>query len=372
MKILIDARMYGLEHAGIGRYVSELVQAFAKESSDHEFVLLLRKNYFESLSLPSNFKKVLADFRHYSVAEQLRLPGIIKRVDPDISHFPHFNVPVGFRGKYVVTVHDLLMHKQKGSEATTLPMPLYFTKRLAYKTVFRQGVMNSSAIITPSLAVKDEVIGYYKIYSGKVNVIYEAAHQKTHKVRDIELSNYGLKHPYFIYTGSAYPHKNLDRAVKAVKLLNQHSEIQFAIVCSRNIFTEKLEKIIAKYYATKEVNLLGFVPDEELAALYKHSLGFVFPSLSEGFGLPGLEAMSAGAMVLASDIPVFKEIYGESAIYFDPYREESIAEAMKRVIDLGSEKKARHVAMGQKVVQKYSWEKTAKETLKLYSKVVQG
>lgn len=173
MKILIDGRLYGLENAGLGRYVMNLVTELSKLDSSNEYVLLLRKKYFDSLTLPSNWKKVLGDYRHYSFSEQFKILGIIRKEKPDITHFPHFNVPVLFRGKYIVTIHDLLMHNQVGREATTLPMFFYAVKRLGYRFVFDTAVKKSIAIIVPSKAVKNEVVNFYKISADKIHVTYE-------------------------------------------------------------------------------------------------------------------------------------------------------------------------------------------------------
>src|SRR5260221_1844917 len=139
--------------------------------------------------------------------------------------------------------------------------------------------------------------------------------------------------PYFLYVGSAYPHKNLERAIKAAVNL----KTDFYIVSSRNVFTNRLEKLVKKLKAEKYVKLLGFVPDDELQKLYKNSVGFIYPSLSEGFGLPGLEAMKAGTVVLCSYTKVFLEIYLNNAIYFDPYDVKSIMAAMERVLTLEKE-----------------------------------
>src|SRR6266478_8821121 len=109
---------------------------------------------------------------------------------------------------------------------------------------------------------------------------------------------------YFLYVGNAYPHKNLERVIKVAA----HSKVMFYIVSSRNMFTDRLEKIIKKNNAENYVKLLGFVEDEELKELYRNSIGFIFPSLSEGFGLPGLEALKNGTVLLASNIAVFREI----------------------------------------------------------------
>lgn len=168
---------------------------------------------------------------------------------------------------------------------------------------------------------------------------------------------------YFLYTGSAYPHKNLNRLMEAMVLLNKNSEekIILKIASSRDVFTKRLEKNKNEY-----VELLGFVTDEKLTELYKNSVAFVFPSLSEGFGLPGIEAFGAGTLVLASDISVFKEIYKDAAIYFNPYDFSSIEKAMQNVLALLPEDRKSKIAYAQKFVARYSWSRMAKETLKVY------
>jgi len=173
MRILIDGRLYGLENAGLGRYVMNLVNELSKLDSQNEYVLLLRKKYYNSLKLPVNWKKVLADFRHYSFAEQVKLPGIIGGEKPDLVHFPHFNVPVFYRGRYVVTIHDMLMHRFAGLSATTLPALFYLFKQSVYKFVFSMALKKAVMIIVPSETVKRDLIRYQKIDPRKVEVIYE-------------------------------------------------------------------------------------------------------------------------------------------------------------------------------------------------------
>ena len=166
---------------------------------------------------------------------------------------------------------------------------------------------------------------------------------------------------YFVYAGNAYPHKNLDRLMEAAKA----AEVDLYIASSRNVFTERLLKKKNEY-----VKLLGFVPDEKLKELYKNSVAFVFPSLSEGFGLPGIEAMEAGTLVLASDIPVFREVYKDAVIYFNPYDFSSIEKAMQNALALVDDERKSKISYAQKFVTRYSWEKMAKETLKVYEKSV--
>ncbi len=362
-KILIDARLYGLENAGLGRYLVNLVKELSLLDRNNEYIILLRKKYFNELSLPSNWKKILADFRHYSFAEQVRIPFIIKKEKPDITHFPHFNVPLTFRGKFVVTIHDMLMHKSVGLAATTLPAPLYFIKRLGYRIVFDNAVKRSLTILVPSRSVKNELIGKYRINADRVKVTYEGFDKKI-----IDGGKIDMPRPYFVYAGNAYPHKNLTGLLKAIKLLNTKSDhrIFLAIASARNIFTQRIEKMVNELGIKDNVKLLGFVPDEKLGNLYKNSVGFVFPSFSEGFGLPGLEALASGTLLLASDIAVFKEIYGDNALYFDPKRPESIANAMKMAESISIIDRRNKILSSLEFVNKYSWAKMTEETIEIY------
>ena len=173
MRIVIDARLYGLENAGLGRYTINLINELQKLDDKNEYFILLRKKYFNQLNFSPNWKKVLADINHYSLEEQTKLPKIIKDLKPDLIHFLHFNVPLFYKGKFVVTIHDLLMHKQRGLEATTLTPSRYLLKRLGYKFIFGNAVKKAVKVIVPSQAVKDEVCYYYKLNTEKVIVTYE-------------------------------------------------------------------------------------------------------------------------------------------------------------------------------------------------------
>ena len=370
MKILIDARLYGLENAGLGRYLVNLIDELANFDKKNDYVLLLRKKYYEELSVPDNWEKVLADFRHYSLAEQVRIPRIISKYQPSITHFPHFNVPLLFKGEYVVTIHDILMHKQKGRDATTLPAPLYYLKRIGYHTIFKKAVTGSRKIIVPSMFVKKELMDYYNLDKSKIEVTYEGADTgiTSRGKRKNLFDKYNITSPYFVYAGSAYPHKNLKRAIEAIVLLNEEmkEKILFVMTSSRNVFTDKLKEIVKKTKAQKYVKFLGFVPDDDLGILFKHSEGFVFPSLSEGFGLPGMEAIQAGTLVLASDIPVFKEVYKDSVLYFNPLDFSSITKIMKSVLMMPKKEREERLVKSQSFINRYSWSTMAKQTLKVY------
>jgi glycosyltransferase involved in cell wall biosynthesis len=173
MKIVIDARLYGPKDTGIGRYTQKLVENLVKIDKKNSYVILLRKDNYETLNFPNNWTKVLSDIKHYTFEEQFKLPFILYKVKPDLVHFPHFNIPILYFGKYLVTIHDLIMHKFKSGTATTRKFPIYQIWRIGYNVAFIKAVYGSKKIIVPAKAVKDEVVNYYKINPKKVEVTYE-------------------------------------------------------------------------------------------------------------------------------------------------------------------------------------------------------
>lgn len=181
-----------------------------------------------------------------------------------------------------------------------------------------------------------------------------------------------MKDDYFVYIGNAYPHKNLPRLVEAMVLLNSDRKqiVKLKISSSRGIFTDRLEKIIIDKKAEKYVELLGYVSDNDLSSLCKNSLSFVFATLSEGFGLPPKEAIESGTFAIISDIPVLKEVYKDSVLYFNPLDISSIVNTMKEIINMTGKERQEKIKYAQKFLKKYSWHQMAEETLKVYKSVV--
>lgn len=367
MKIVIDARMYGLEHAGIGRYVLNLVNQIEKLDKKNDYLLLLRKKYYQNLNFKNpRFKKVLADIPHYSLKEQIFLPGVLRKIKPDLVHFPHFNVPVFWQGDYVVTIHDLIKHQSRGMKTTTKLALFYWLKYFVYQVIVFSAVKRARKIITPSRWWKKELIKKYRLKQEKVVVAYEGAEEFLNKKPSLSgpkaLEKYGVKKPFVVYTGSLYPHKNVLRLVKAVK---QIKGLSLVIACARNIFLERFKKEIEKENNLDNVVLAGFVPDNELIVLYQEAEAFVTPSLLEGFGLPGLEAMAVGLPVVSSQASCLPEIYEKAAIYFDPLDIRDMTEKVKKVME-NEELRQGLIKKGFVQVKKYSWQKMAKEILEVY------
>ena len=386
MKIGIDCRLYGPKHTGLGRYTQNLVENLLKIDKENEYALFVKDEKTEEIGNlkikysfhPPNrrikFQIIAVDIPHYSLKEQTLFPSVINKEKVDLMHFTHFNVPVFYHGKYVVTIHDLIKHFSKGASTTTKNPLIYRLKYLGYKFVFGQAIKRAEKIIVPSQFVMEELIKQYKIAKNKIVVTYEGVDKNKKPGDNAILKKYKITKPYLLYVGNVYPHKNIEKLIEAIKILNQplitnhQSLITLVVVCARNVFSERLKKIITQSGAESFVKMAGYVPDDELAVLFWEAEAFVFPTLSEGFGLPGLEAMALGCPVICSDIPVLREVYQEAALYFDPVNPADIAEKIKLFLsDKTLQEKLKN--LGSELAGKYSWSRMAKETLSVYQSV---
>lgn len=374
MKIGIDARFWGLEHAGIGRYVIELINSLARLDRKSNYTLFIRKKHRYSFNLPKNFSTVSADINHYTLEEQWLLSEIFTKQELDLLHVPHFNVPILYKRAFIVTIHDLLWHDVQGLSVTTLNPLTYLVKYLGYKATVSHALRKARAILVPSQQIKNKLVKDHHVSQNKIAITYEAPSQVFYKGKKDKslLQKYGLTKPFIIYTGSAYPHKNIPAAGKAVKILNDRgTKLTLAVASARSVFLNKLRRQLKKDKADKSTVFLGFIPDEKLASLYQQALALVQPSISEGFGLTGLEAMAAGLPVIASNLSVFKEIYGDQALYADPESPQDIANKITKLLTTKN-LRADLSSQGKKQAAKYSWQKLSQQTLAVYKKVLKS
>jgi len=348
-KVVIDARLAGLKNAGIGRYIQMLMEHLEQIN--------------RLIDKPINIQTIRTGPRHYSLKEQLLFSSILKREHPDLVHFPHFNVSLLYNKPFVVTIHDLLWHERIGFSATTLPKWMYLIKYLGYRMVLRHAVLKSRAIIVPSQWVKKKVVERFPEAEGKINVIYEGV-SKVFKGLALPRQGQAFPYdfPYVIYTGSLYPHKNVGIILNVLK---HFSDLKLVVACARSVFWEKFKLEVEKRGLENNVVLAGFVPDEELVGFYRRAIAFVFPSLSEGFGLPGLEAMAVGCPVISSTAGALPEIYGDAAGYFDPKNETELIEKIREIRDNQGYRK-KMIGLGKDRAKMFSWDKCARETMEVY------
>jgi len=393
MRIGIDARFYS--EAGVGRYIKNLLYYLQKLDSSNEYYVLLRKKDFEVINFSSpNFHPVLADIGWYGVAEQVQLPNILYSLKLDLVHFPHFNIPVLYKGKFVVTIHDLIHQKFKMKRATTHDPITYFIKHQAYNLAFSTALKKSQKIITVSNYVEHELVSEWKVDKNKIVVTKEGVEEtlienakKIDKTEiDETLKKYAIKLPFIFYVGNAHPHKNVEGLIKAFLLLKAGFRTQlrqgYAGQASQNDSdrdsdASKLQLVLSgkdhyfwqrikKEYSHKDIIYTGFISDKELVALYKSCKVYVVPSFEEGFGIPLLEAMACGAPVVASQIAATPEVGGDAALYFDPRNIHDIADKISSV--LNSEKLQKDlIVKGTERIKKFSWKDMVKETLDVYN-----
>lgn len=381
-RIGIDVRLWGVRHAGIGRYTEELVKNLQAIDKKNKYVLFCRREDLEKIPGAPQWDKIIADVPHYSVREQIELPGIFSKHKLNLLHVPHFNIPILYRGKFIVTIHDILWHEFRGTDITTLPPPLYFIKHFGYRLVMRNAVRRAERIITPTNTIKNKLVEKFSIPLDKIVVTHEGVsphfdisiYRNRKRFVSSILKRYEIEKPYILYVGSLYPHKNINQLVLAIRQLNNiyhlSRPLRLVVVSSRNVFLDRLRNFVIQNRVEDVVRFVGFVPDEDLLALYNNAEAFVFPTHSEGFGLPGLEAMSAGTPVVCSDIPVLHEVYDGAALYFNPRDPNDIAEKIKLILS-NKKLRAQLINKGRRQVKKYSWRKMAEETLVVYAKALE-
>lgn len=359
-KIVIDMRMFGPSDAGLGRYNQQLLAELVKLDLENHYYILFSKK--QEIELPDNFKQVVVPYRWYTLAEQISLPRFIDKLQPDIVHFTHFNVPIFYRGKFVVTIHDLVMNHFSDRSTTTRSKLFFWIKRFGYKAVIKHAVKKAEKIITISEFVKDDILSAYKIAEDKIEVIYEGVS----KLPDIGRQD---KQDYILYVGNAYPHKNLTFLIKSFEkfcLKNQHTDL--LLVGHDSYFYQRLKEVVPDSIKSRVIFKHG-VGDDKLVQYYAQAKAFVFPSLYEGFGLPGLEALQFSLPVAAARAGSLPEILGEGAVYFDPKNVEQCSATLQSVI--GDEKIINELTtVGKKVLAKYSWTNTARQTLRIFQNLL--
>lgn len=375
MKIAIDARFLGPVGTGLGKYTEKLLENLQEiDKKNHYFILLKKENYNFFQSKNKNFKRILADVPWYSPSEQIKIPQILARIKPDLVHFCHFNVPVFFTGKFVVTIHDLIKHEFSDLASTTRNPLIYFLKHRAYKVVISTAIGQSSKILVPSNWIKKRILAEFKVPENKIVVTYEAADELFGQQLIVNskqvLKKYKIEPPFLIYVGNLYPYKNLEVVLKALKILERDPPptggLKFFVASARDVFHQRFAQLVKNYKLENRVIMPGFVPTSDLVVLFKLAKALVFPSLSEGFGIPGCNALVAGLPVLAADIPVFHEVYSDAVLYFDPKNEKDLAEKIKK-ISKDEQLRKNLISKGKNQVAKYSWQKMTSETLLVYN-----
>ncbi len=378
-KIGIDARMYGNEQTGIGNYIKHLIKYLAEFDQENEYRIFLLEPEFSKFVLPGkNFEKIKVTAHWYSWAEQIILPfqlnvesslrqslskttfnNFYKFRNLDLIHFPHFNAPIFYSGKRVMTIHDLTPKFFPGHKMNS------FLRRAGFWLVFYFGIKKTEKIIVPSQATKNDIIKYFKTKSEKIKVIYEGVDQPA------AINQQPATSKYILYIGVWRNHKNLVGLIKAFDILLKKYKVDCKLVLGgkENPYYPEIRKTLLNLNLQKNIICPGFIPEKDLRIFYQNAELVVIPSFYEGFGLVGLEAMSLGKPVVCSDIPALREVFGPAALFFNPYNPSDTAEKIFKV--LKDEKlKQDLINKGFEQIKKYSWKKMVQNTLEIYKEVL--
>lgn len=371
----IDARMYSSRFTGIGRYVHELTDRLFLLKPEWKFTIFLAEKAFQSYSPPAkNIQKVLAPETHYSFGEQTSFLKKISKEKYDLFHFPHFNAPIFYRGKSVVTIHDLTISFYPGKKKTSL------FHKLGYKAVLSNIVKKSKRIITVSHHTKQDLMKLHSVPDEKITVIWNGLGKEFYRSEQNENTMKNVFHalckrntiqkPYFLYTGVHREHKNVVGMIQAFhKCRESGIDAELLITGKEDPFYPEIGEIIEKYNLSECVKRVGLVDENELRALFYHARVFVFPSFYEGFGLPPLEAMAMEIPVTASNAASIPEICGDAALFFDPKNTEEMSTQMSLLFQ-NEAKRNECIQKGKNRCELFSWEKMAQETLNVYETVL--
>lgn len=307
MRIAIDCR-FAASFSGLGRYTREVVLHLVPLAQNEQYVLIVRsagESWIDPIR--DRVEMIVADIPHYSVAEQTKLPGILRRAHIDLLFSPHFNVPFFCPVPFVATIHDLILHR--------FPNQASFVKQCAYRILMHRSIRRARSVIAISEFVKSEIRSAYGVSAEKKTTVISEGVDASYTPRSEAGCNqvktaYGLQKPYFLYVGNAKEHKNVKLLIDAFTEANLQ-EAELVLVSGGPEFGRLLP-------LPQNVRQLTNVSDADLPALYSGAVATVTASVYEGYCLPVAEALACGCPVIAPDRSAIPEILEGRGVLIEP------------------------------------------------------
>lgn len=363
MIIGIDGNEANVSHrVGISEYAFELLRQFSNSkfnpaNSGTKFVIYLKDNPLSHMPKESeNWKYKVIGPRKFWTQFALPMELLLRGSQMNVFFTPSHYAPRFAKIPTVISVMDL----------SYLHFPHLFKQKDLYqlKNWTHYSVKNASKILTISRASKDDIIKHYKIKSENIIVTYPGIKPNKEMKSTKELP---IKDKYILFVGTLQPRKNIERLIEAFSQIS-HKKVVLVIVGKKGWLFDSILQAPEKYNVEKRVHFMDFVSDEQLKVLYENAEFFILPSLYEGFGLPVLEAMQYGCPVITSNISSLPEVGGDAALYVNPEDTKDLAKKMEQLLE-NEKLKKELIKKGYQQVKKFSWEKTATQTLRILQEV---
>lgn len=356
-KIGIDIQTTLGQKTGFGFYVSNLVETLKKVDNKNKYVFF-KPETEKDFSAPRRF-----------VWDQFKLPRLARQSGIDLFHQPTFSAPVFYRGKIVVTVHDII------AVLFGHDIPFFSRQYFAHWMPFSYGYADK--IICDSEHTKKDLVQYLKIDDRKIVVIPIAAGKDFKPIEDRNkidriLDKYYINSRYILHIGTLNPRKNLDFLIRVFNRVHKlMPDVKLVIAGKKGWHYESLFELVRHLGLEKYVIFTGYIDDAEAPYLYSAADIYAFPSIYEGFGLPPLEAMSCGTPVIASNTSSIPEVVGDAGILISPTDVESWIKALLRLLRNDNERKEMSAKSLTRAKQ-FSWTKTANKTIEVYEEVLKS
>jgi len=362
MKIGIAAR--GLDgQGGPKQYIESLLTSLLKVGREHEFYYFYNSPDFKGKYLEAN--EVVLKSSSKLVWDYYQIPKAVNKYGIDVMFFPKNVLPFFVDCKSIIVIHDLAYYIP---ELNAYPLIDTVYMRLMIKS----SVKRAHHIIAISENTKKDIIKYTGVEEDKISVVYEAPDRKFGQIfdkteLDIIKIEYNLPEQFIFCCDTITPRKNTARLLAAFDLIKD--KIPHKLVLTGGV-SWKSKTVSDMVDSMKDsVIKLGYVPDGDMPLLYNLADLFVYPSLYEGFGLPPLEAMACGCPVITSNTSSISEVVGDAGVMVDPYNIDDLAKAMYDILT-NDALRENMTKKGLERAKMFSWEKTARETLKVCKEVL--
>lgn len=358
MKIGIDCRMIGNKFTGIGIYLENLIKNLNDLDTKNNYVLFQNKNNQINLKLNKNFKIKTIDCPIYSLKEQLIFPIHLYSENCDLVHFPHFNAPLLYFKKNILTIHDLTLHMFPGKKYSKLH------HKIAYLLSFIGNCIKSNKIICVSQNTLNDLVNKYKFLKNKSSKILLGSNFK-------QISKAKEKKDYILYYGNWKSHKNIETLIKGFEILKKDYNFQGSLYLTGKPSQEHPlpGKLIQNSKYKNQITKLGHLTDQELLKTIQEAKLVVIPSYYEGFGLQIIESLSNKTNVIASNTSSLPEVGKDACLYFNPNDPQELSLKAHQIIS--DEKKAKKLIQNfEKHKKNFCYKKMSEKTLEIYQDTI--